>query len=149
MENMVGRIIACAFGLMFTVVSAQQASTQEPEAFVKEGLRKSDITRYVPSGTSRSVWFVYAANPDCSSQGTIEIRTTKEPEHGTVEAMPGDSFVSFENADYRSKCGGKKLRGINVNYKSSAGYKGSDQFELLALYPKGFAWEALFNINVR
>ena len=73
------------------IASLQQAAAQDPEAFVKVGLRKYDLTRHVPTGTSRTIWFAYAANPDCTSQETIDIRTTKEPEHGTVEVVPGRS----------------------------------------------------------
>jgi hypothetical protein len=136
------------FALLLSVASAEEA-VKEPDAFVREGLRKSDVTRYVPSGKSRTLWFVYAANPDCSSQGLIEIRTTKEPAHGTVEVVPGEGFVSFESESMRARCGLKKLRGLSVNYKSSAGYVGSDEFDVMALYPNGFALEVHFNMSVR
>jgi hypothetical protein len=116
---------------------------------VREGLKKTDLTRYVPSGKSRTIWFVYAANPDCSSQGDIEMRTTKEPAHGAIAVVSGEGFVSFESESYRKLCGGKKLRGLNVNYKSSGGYVGSDQAVILALFPKGYAWEAHFDISVK
>jgi hypothetical protein len=137
-----------AFGLLLSFASAEEASVNE-QSFVREGLRKTDLTRYVPSGISRTIWFVYAANPDCSSQGSIEMRTTKEPAHGAIEVVPGEGFVSFEGETYRKNCGGKKLRGLNVNYKSSGGYVGADQVVILALYPKGLAWEAHFDISVK
>ena len=63
--------------------------------------------------------------------------------------MSGEGFVSFESESYRKLCGGKKLRGLNVNYKSSGGYVGSDQAVILALFPKGYAWEAHFDISVK
>jgi hypothetical protein len=140
-------VAGCAFGLLLSFALAEEAN--EPDAFVKEGLKKSDLTRYVPSGKNRTVWFVYAANPDCSSQGDIDIKTTKEPAHGTIEIVPGEGFVSFQSEHYRTKCGGKKLRGVNVNYKSSGGYVGPDEFDVIALYPKGFGWEVHFNMSVR
>jgi hypothetical protein len=77
------------------------------------------------------------------------MRTTKEPAHGAIEFVSGEGFVSFENESYRKNCGGKKLRGINVNYKSSGGYAGPEQVVILALFPKGYAWEAHFDISVK
>ena len=77
------------------------------------------------------------------------MRTTKEPAHGAIEVVSGEGFVSFESESYRKLCGGKKLRGLNVNYKSSGGYVGSDQAVILALFPKGYAWEAHFDISVK
>jgi hypothetical protein len=141
-------ITVCAFGLLLSFASAEEASVNE-QSFVREGLRKTDLTRYVPSGISRTIWFVYAANPDCSSQGSIEMRTTKEPAHGAIEVVPGEGFVTFETESYRKNCGGKKLRGLSVNYKSSGGYVGSDQVVILALFPRGYAWEANFDVTVK
>jgi hypothetical protein len=137
-----------ALGLLLSFASAEEASVNE-QSFVREGLRKTDLTRYVPSGISRTIWFVYAANPDCSSQGSIEMRTTKEPAHGAIEVVPGEGFVTFETESYRKNCGGKKLRGLSVNYKSSGGYVGSDQVVILALFPRGYAWEANFDVTVK
>ena len=141
-------VTVCAFGLLLSFASAEEASVNE-QSFVRDGLRKTDLTRYVPSGKSRTIWFVYAANPDCSSQGDIEMRTTKEPAHGAIEVVPGEGFVTFETESYRKNCGGKKLRGLNVNYKSSGGYVGPEQVVILALFPRGYAWEANFDISVK
>ena len=131
------------------VVCIGRGSIGERTIICERRLRKTDLTRYVPSGKSRTIWFVYAANPDCSSQGDIEMRTTKEPAHGAIEVVSGEGFVSFEGETYRKNCGGKKLRGLNVNYKSSGGYVGSDQVILLALFPRGYTWEANFDITVK
>jgi hypothetical protein len=38
---------------------------------------------------------------------------------------------------------------VQVNYKSAEKYIGSDEFELLALFPSGFAWEVHYGISVR
>jgi hypothetical protein len=93
---------------------------------------------------------VYGANPDCSPlDGDIEVRTAKQPEHGGVEIVAGDRFPNFAKDNVRAKCNAKKLRGVIVNYKSSGGYVGPDGFDLLVLYPTGFAREVRFNINVR
>jgi len=129
------------FGLLLSSASADEGSVKEPEALLKKV-----ATRYVPSGIARTLWFLYGAHVDCSAWDSIEVRTIKEPEHGTVEIAPGEGFGQFANG---SKCNGKKMSGVNVNYKSSGGYLGPDEFDLLVLWPNGFAWEMHFNMLVR
>jgi hypothetical protein len=47
----------CAFGLLLSVASAEEAEKE---------LQKFEFTRWVPTGTKRTIWFLYGANPDCS-----------------------------------------------------------------------------------
>jgi DNA invertase Pin-like site-specific DNA recombinase len=49
----------------------------------------------------------------------------------------------------RANCNDKKIRSLNVSYKSFGGYLGPDEFDLLVLWPSGRAWEAHFKIIVR
>ena len=63
--------------------------------------------------------------------------------------MSGEGFGQFANTSVAAKCNGKKTSGVNVNYKSSGGYLGPDEFDLLVLWPNGFAWEMHFNMIVR
>ena len=127
-----------AFGLLLSVASAPEAA-----------LVKRNATRYVPSGIQRTLWFLHGANPDCSPIDSIEVRTTKEPEHGAVEIVPGQGFPAFPRDNVRFKCNEKKISGLNVNYKSSDKYVGPDEFDLLVLWPTGRAWEMHFNMIVR
>jgi hypothetical protein len=39
--------------------------------------------------------------------------------------------------------------GTLINYTSAKGYVGSDKFEILVLYPTGYAREVTYNLNVR
>ena len=63
--------------------------------------------------------------------------------------MPGQGFGNWKKDTVRFKCNDKKLRGFFLTYKSSDGYRGADQFDILVLYPNGYGWEAHFNMNVR
>jgi hypothetical protein len=49
-----------------------------------EGVQKMELTHVVASGTNQRIYFFYAVHPDCSASD-INIRVTKQPEHGTVE----------------------------------------------------------------
>jgi hypothetical protein len=62
-----------------------------------------------------------------------EVRTLKEPEHGTIEFVAGESFPTFTDGS-RAKCNGKKMPGMVVKYKSVKGYIGTDEFHLLAMF---------------
>jgi hypothetical protein len=130
----------CAFGLLLSVASAEE---------VEKELQKLEFTRWVPTGTKRTIWFLYGANPDCSPWDLSEVRTTKSPEHGAVEIVPGETFAQFAKDSVRANCNDKKIRSLNVSYKSFGGYLGPDEFDLLVLWPSGRAWEAHFKIIVR
>jgi hypothetical protein len=119
----------CAFGLLLSVVSAE-----EVETWRKDGLQKFQFTRFVPTGTKRTVEFLYGANPDCSPMDGIEVRTTHAPEHGVIEVVSNEQFPNFARDNVRFKCNDKKILGLSVNYRSAGEYVGPDGFDLLILY---------------
>ena len=119
------------------------------EAFVNDGLKKAELTRYAPSGKTRTLWFVHGADPDCSPWVSIEVKATKKPAHGTVEIVPTEAFPSFAMHNIRFKCNARKAAGFNVNYKSSAGYTGADEFTIFVIWPNGTAEEVLYKMDVR
>ena len=53
-----------------------------------EGLQGVRFDRTVPSGTTQLINFHVSLNPDCTSEGAVTVRVTKEPEHGKVEVTP-------------------------------------------------------------
>jgi hypothetical protein len=66
-----------------------------------------------------------------------------------VETVATTNFPTYPKGHIRSKCNDHKVRGMQVNYKSAEKYVGSDELELLVLFPAGFAWEVRYNIDVR
>ena len=142
-------LTACALGLLLCSASAQEIRQDEREDWQKHGLVKRELTRYIPTGKSRTLWFLVGAQSDCTPWALADVRITKEPEHGTVEFVPTEGTAQFAKDGPSAKCSGKKMRGQSVNYKASNGYSGSDEFELLVMWPTGQASEMRFNINVR
>jgi hypothetical protein len=141
--------VCAVFGLLLLPASAQDEDPKT-EALRQEGVQKFAFTRFASSGKKVSLDFVFALNPDCSPQdGSIEIKTTTEPAHGTIEVVPGDRFPVYAKTNVRFKCNDKRTRGHLINYKSTGGYVGPDKFEVLYLYPTGFAREVTFDLNVR
>jgi hypothetical protein len=135
MKNLLLTVLA--FGLLLS------------SAFAQEGLEKKQYTRVVASGTNGRIAFFTGINPDCTASGNVNIRVTKQPEHGSVETTTAINFPSYPKENSRSKCNDHKVRGMQVNYKSAEKYVGSDELELLVLFPNGFAWEVRYNIDVR
>jgi hypothetical protein len=135
MKNLLLTVLA--FGLLSSSVFAQ------------EGLEKKQFTRVVPSGTNQLISFYTSLNPDCSARGNLNIRVTKQPEHGTVETVATTNFPTYPKEHIRSKCNDHKVRGVQLNYKSAEKYVGDDALDLLVLFPNGFAWEVHYDISVR
>jgi hypothetical protein len=72
---------------------------------------------------------------------TVNVRVTKEPEHGTVETSATTSFPSYPKENLRHRCNEHKVRNQQVYYKSAEKYVGDDMLDLLVLFPAGFGWE--------
>jgi hypothetical protein len=127
-----------------TALESALADLKEPP-----GLEKKQFTRVVPSGTNQRISFYTSLNPDCTASGNVNVRVTKQPEHGTVEIVATTNFPTYPKEHIRSKCNDHKVRGMQVNYKSAEKYVGSDELDLLILFPTGFAWEVHYDISVR
>jgi hypothetical protein len=115
----------------------------------QEGLDKKQFTRVVASGKKERLGFFTSLHPDCTSRGDADIRVTKQPEHAAIEIAPTISFPTYRKEDVRYNCNQHKVKGVQVNYKSAEKYVGDDAFDLLVLFPGGFAWEVHYDVSVR
>ncbi len=140
MKNLLLTVLA--FGLLSSSAFAEEQPRQE-------GLEKKQFTRVVSSGAKQRIGFSHAVHPDCTASGDVNIRVTKQPEHGSVETTTATLFPGYPKENIRSKCYDHKVRGMQVNYKSAEKYVGSDELELLVFFPAGFAWEVHYDISVR
>jgi hypothetical protein len=132
--------------LLITVLAFGLLSSS---AFAQEGLDKKQFTRVVASGSNGRIAFFSWLNPDCTAGGNVNIRVTKQPEHGSTETTTAINFPGYPKESSRYKCNDHKVRGMQVNYKSAEKYVGNDELELLVLFPNGFAWEVHIDISVR
>jgi len=143
-----------AFGLLLSSAFAQEKSSEQyreeqSHIFGIEGLESQTFTRVVASGAKQRIDVYVSLNPDCSATGDINVRVTKQPEHGTVETVATTDYAHFPKENIRSKCNQHKVKGTLVNYKPAEKYTGKDEFDLLVLYPAGLAREFHFDITVR
>ena len=98
---------------------------------------------------ARKIGFFYALNPDCSASGDVNIRATKQPEHGTAEITTATNFPGDPKESDRYKCNQLEVKGMQVSYKSAEKYVGDDALDLLVLFPAGTAWEVRYDVSVR
>jgi len=82
-------LTVCAFGLLLSFAFAEEKSPEQHreesnQMLGVEGVQKMELTRVVASGINQRIYFFYAVHPDCFASD-INIRVTKQPEHGTVE----------------------------------------------------------------
>ena len=144
----------CAFGLLLSSAFAEEKTPEQlreerSHIFGIEGLQTETFSRFVASGAKQRMGFYVDINPDCSAVGDINVRVTKQPEHGTVETTTSTDYVHFPKENIRSKCNQHKVKGTQVNYKAAEKYTGNDTFDLLILYPGGVAREVHYDISVR
>jgi hypothetical protein len=156
MEGQMSKFLltVCAVGLLFSSALAQEKSLEQlreerGHIYGIEGQRNETFTRIVASGGKQRLDFYTSLNPDCTITGDITVRVTKQPEHGTVETPVTTEYVHYPKENIRSKCNQHKVKGVLVNYKAAEKYTGSDELDLLILFPHGTAWEIHYNINVR
>jgi hypothetical protein len=147
-------LTVCAFGLLLSSAFAEEKTPEQlreerSHIFGVEGLESQTFTRVVASGAKQRIGFFYALNPDCTASGNVNIRVTKQPEHGSTEITTATNFPGYPKESIRYKCNEHKAKGMQVNYKSAEKYVGDDVLDLLILFPAGFAWEVHFDVSVR
>jgi len=141
-------------GLLVSPAFAGEKTSEElreegNRIFAVEGLRKEQVTRVVASGKGQRIGFYFALNPDCSASGDVEVRVTKEPEHGKADTATVTSYPGYPKENLRFKCNEHKVRGVQINYKSADKYVGDDALDLLVLFPGGYAYEHHYTVSVR
>jgi hypothetical protein len=147
-------LLAVAFGLLLPSAFAQDKSPEQlreerSRIFGIEGQESQTFTRVVAAGVKQRIYFYAALNPDCTATGDVTVRVTKQPEHGTVETVGRTDYAHYSKENIRSKCNQHKVKGTLVNYKAAEKYTGNDEFDLLILFPGGYAWEHHFDMSVR
>jgi hypothetical protein len=142
------------FGLLLSSAFGEEKSPErhrEESSYIMgvEGLQKHTLTRVIASGANQRIGFFHALHPDCTASGEVNVRVTKQPEHGTVDTTITTNFPGYAKENIRYKCNQHKIKGVQVNYKSADKYVGDDALDLLVLFPGGFAWELHYNVSVR
>ena len=117
-------LTVCAFGLLLSSAFAQERTPEQlreerSHIFGIEGEESQRLTRVVASGAKQRMNFYASLNPDCSATGDVNVRVTKQPEHGTVETVATTDYIHYAKENIRSKCNQHKVKGALVNYKAA------------------------------
>jgi hypothetical protein len=134
-----------AFGLLLSSAFAEEKSLEQLDResariWGTEGVRKDQVKRIVPSETSQRMSFFIWLNPDCSSAGNINVRVVNQPEHGKVQVVSASDYPNYSKEQLRFKCNQHRVKGTAITYKADK-YVGDDAFDVLVIYPEGFARE--------
>jgi hypothetical protein len=110
-------LAVCIFGLLFSSTFAQDKSPEQlreerSRIFGIEGQDNQTYNRVVASGTKQQIGFYVSLNPDCTASGDVNVRVTKQPEHGTVESVGKTDFIHYPKEGIRAKCNQHRVGGL-------------------------------------
>ena len=125
-----------AFLLVFAVhpLHAQEPAS-EPRPL--PAFKPVQTSRFVPSGEDRTLVFLVALFPDCSSRGPTVARLIEKPTHGEITFKEAQSFPSYTQTSVLVSCNTKKVPGLMINYKSELEYTGEDKARFFVIFPDG------------
>lgn len=133
----------------FAAEKTQEQIDQEANRiFGIDGVQQKTFHKLVASGTTTKVAWFGDINPDCTSKNST-VRITKQPEHGTIEAVQNQDYLAWPKDTFRYKCGQHKVQVHQIKYKSADKYTGKDEADVLVLWDGGYAWEVHLDIDVR
>ena len=110
---------------------------------------QAQLTGTAASGHPVRIYYAYATNPDCSSQGQPVIKLAQAPQHGKVTISRGGVFPNFPASNIRNACNRRRVSGLEVYYVSQRGYTGTDTAAFEVIFPDGQLRQLTVFINVR
>ncbi len=94
-----------------------------------------------------NAWF--DLNPDRSVAGTVTVRLSAPPSHGTTTLRQGRYYPGYPREDQRHACNHRPRDGVAGTYRSDPGYTGADRFTIAVITPNGSAWTSDFSLAVK
>jgi dienelactone hydrolase len=82
--------------------------------------------RTVPAGSTATLNFAFAVNPDCSSRGLSKLWVSQPPAHGTSAILTRDGHPRFPPGHPFAACNTVRVPGVAVTYTPAPGFSGSD-----------------------
>jgi hypothetical protein len=106
------------------------------------------VARGAISGVPQHVGFYYSVNPDCSSDGLVQMQLKASPAHGSVAFAKADGFTNFPASSAGHECNSKKSPGVEILYTSAKDFAGTDQFTVQGVGPHGKYMETTYTVTV-
>jgi hypothetical protein len=106
-------------------------------------------TRTAIVGRPLKISSINSTNPDCTTEGRVEIRVTQPPQHGRVTVRYTGVFPNFPASNVRSACNRRRVPGVEVYYVADKGYSGSDSVAIRAISAMGTPHDSTVWLNVQ
>ena len=103
----------------------------------------------VAAGTTATLNFAYAVNPDCTTRGRLKIWITRAPGHGTAKVALLDDYPVFPPSSAFAKCNAAKVPGVSVTYTPDRGCTGEDTLTYEAITLRNQDRGVTFTITVK
>jgi hypothetical protein len=99
-----------------------------------QAARAEQVTRSVQAGVLATVYIYHSWKPDCSpGSGVVKVLT--KPAHGTLSHTDDVSAPNHNRFRANDGCVGRLMKGFRLQYRSEAGYRGTDSFSVEVLFP--------------
>jgi hypothetical protein len=106
------------------------------------------LTRGAVSGVPQRVGFYYSVNPDCTSDGLVQLQLKDPPKHGSVVFSNEDGYTNVPSTSPGHECNSKKSPGVRVVYTSETSFVGTDEFTVQGIGPHGKYMVSDYAVNV-
>jgi hypothetical protein len=90
-----------------------------------------------------------ALNPDCTAVPGVAARISVQPSRGKVTAQSTQDFLYFKEPNPRARFNSKRVPAWIVQYRSDAGYVGTDTFSYDKYLADGVVVHVRMNVDVR
>ncbi|WP_131195182.1 hypothetical protein [Lichenihabitans psoromatis] len=131
---------ACFLGLVVSLASVPVGASAEVIGVGYKVVRSGDVA---PMG------FHYQVSHECRSLGPIAINLVVAPLHGEVLIKDKVGEMTFGGQSAYSACNARKITGVQVYYRSAAGYVGFDRYVVERVLSTGNAELIKVNLSVR
>jgi hypothetical protein len=111
--------------------------------------RPVELNRAIAIGQKARIEFLYSIQPDCSSNGQINVRILESPQHGTLTVENGQGFSNFPKDNQRYDCNTRKSDGTLVFYEPESGFSGKDSITLDIIWPLGQSAKWHYSVEVK
>jgi hypothetical protein len=108
----------------------------------------SSFTRQAVSGQPKTVYVYRNWDKDCRERGGV-VRVVTKPQHGRLSRERVVATMKSQGRTLDTHCNGVVIPGLQIQYTSSRGFRGTDQFTLERTLPGGRVDVDTFTMEVQ
>jgi hypothetical protein len=108
----------------------------------------SSFTQQAVSGQPKTVYVYRNWDKDCRERGGV-VRVVTKPQHGRLSRERVVATMKSQGRTLDTHCNGVVIPGLQIQYTSSRGFRGTDQFTLERTLPGGRVDVDTFTMEVQ